>query len=171
MEATRIRNFSIIAHIDHGKSTLADRLLEATGAPTSPEMEAHVFAAIISRVPAPVGDPEAPLKALIFDSWYDAYRGVLVLIRVVDGVIVPGCRIAFMSNGKAFEVAEVGVFTPKMSKVQRLTVGEVGYLVAGIKQVEDTQIGDTLTEERRPTAKPFPGFQEVGPIDCKVLRW
>jgi len=297
MEATRIRNFSIIAHIDHGKSTLADRLLEATGALTAREMEAQVLdsmdlerergitikahavrlqytwpeepepyilnlidtpghvdfsyevsrslaacegallivdasqgveaqtlantelavandleiipvinkidlpsadphraieqiehvigidaqgallisakegrgtedvlSAIISRVPPPRGDASAPLKALIFDSWYDAYRGVVVLIRVLDGAITPGCRIKFMSTRKAFEVDEVGVFTPKMTKVQKLTVGEVGYMVAGIKQVEDTQIGDTLTEERRPTAKPFPGFQEVRPM-------
>jgi len=297
MDTSRIRNFSIIAHIDHGKSTLADRLLESTGALTSREMadqvldsmdlerergitiKAHavrlqyrrsgesdpytlnlidtpghvdfsyevsrslaacegallvvdasqgveaqtlantelavandleiipvinkidlpsadpdrvieqiehvigidaqnallvsakegrgteeVLSAIVSRIPAPVGNPDAPLKALIFDSWYDSYRGVVVLVRVLDGAIVPGCRIAFLSTGKAFEVAEVGVFTPKMGKVQRLGVGEVGYLVAGIKKVEDTQIGDTLTEERRPTAKPFPGFQEVRPM-------
>ncbi|HLE19527.1 MAG TPA: translation elongation factor 4 [Vicinamibacteria bacterium] len=297
MEAPRIRNFSIIAHIDHGKSTLADRLLEATGALTEREMEAQVLdsmdlerergitikahavrlehklpgesqpyilnlidtpghvdfsyevsrslaacegallvvdasqgveaqtlantelavannleiipvinkidlssadpervieqiehvigldaqdailisakegrgteevlSSILSRVPPPVGDPAAPLKALIFDSWYDSYRGVVVLIRIIDGTIVPGCRIRFMSSRKSFEVAEVGVFTPKMTKVERLSVGEVGYLVAGIRQVEDTQVGDTLTEENRPTATPLPGFQEVRPM-------
>jgi GTP-binding protein LepA len=294
---SRIRNFSIIAHIDHGKSTLADRLLETTGALTAREMEeqvldsmdlerergitikAHavrlehrspgdseryvlnlidtpghvdfsyevsrslaacegallivdasqgveaqtlantelavandleiipvinkidlpsaepervieqiehvigldardallisakegrgtdeVLAAIVDRIAAPLGNPEAPLKALIFDSWYDPYRGVVVLIRVLDGRIAPGSRIAFMSNRRSYEVAEVGVFTPKMARVEELSVGEVGYLIAGIKQIEDTQIGDTLTEEHRPTAAPLPGFQEIRPM-------
>jgi GTP-binding protein LepA len=297
MKTHRIRNFSIIAHIDHGKSTLADRMLEATDALTAREMEAQVldsmdlerergitikahtvrlfyhppgevepyvlnlidtpghvdfsyevsrslaacegallvvdasqgveaqtlantdlavendleiipvinkidlpsadpvrvkeqirhiigldveqallisakegrgtdalFKAIVDTIPPPQGDPKAPLKALIFDSWYDAYRGVVVLIRVVDGQIRPGTRIALMSNGRTYETAEVGVFTPKMQKVDGLSAGEVGYLFAGIKKVEDTQIGDTVTEEHRPTSSPFPGFQEIRPM-------
>jgi GTP-binding protein LepA len=293
----RIRNFSIIAHIDHGKSTLADRLLESTGALTAREMEAQVldsmdlerergitikahavrllykpdeeskpyilnlidtpghvdfsyevsrslaacegallvvdasqgveaqtlantdlavendleivpvinkidlpsadpervkgqirhiigldanetilvsakegrgtdaiFKAILEKIPPPRGHQDAPLKALVFDSWYDSYRGVVVLIRVIDGHIHPGSRIALMSTGRPFEVAEVGVFTPKMEKVEGLSAGEVGYVIAGIKRVEETQIGDTITEEGRPTESPFPGFQEIRPM-------
>jgi GTP-binding protein LepA len=293
----RIRNFSIIAHIDHGKSTLADRLLESTGALTAREMEAQVLdsmdlerergitikahavrllykpdeesepyilnlidtpghvdfsyevsrslaacegallvvdasqgveaqtlantdlavendleivpvinkidlpsadpervkgqirhiigldanetilvsakegrgtdailKAILEKIPPPRGHQDAPLKALVFDSWYDSYRGVVVLIRVIDGHIHPGSRIALMSTGRHFEVAEVGVFTPKMEKVEGLSAGEVGYVIAGIKRVEETQIGDTITEEGRPTESPFPGFQEIRPL-------
>jgi GTP-binding protein LepA len=297
MDPQRIRNFSIIAHIDHGKSTLADRLLEATDALAAREMEDQVLdsmdlerergitikahavrlhyqppgesspyilnlidtpghvdfsyevsrslaacegallvvdasqgveaqtlantdlavandleiipvinkidlpsadiervkgqirhivgldcsdallisakegrgtnatlQAILNRIPAPQGDPDAPLKALIFDSWYDSYRGVIVLIRVMEGGIRPGDRIILMSSRKSFGVAEVGVFTPKMERIESLSAGEVGYLVAGIKQVEDTQIGDTITEERKPTETAFPGFQEIRPM-------
>jgi GTP-binding protein LepA len=297
MDPSRIRNFSIIAHIDHGKSTLADRLLEATEALSAREMEAQVLDsmdlerergitikahtvrliyhpagepnpyilnlidtpghvdfsyevsrslaacegallvvdasqgveaqtlantdlavendleivpvinkidlpsaepervkeqishiigldvedallisakegrgtqdilnAVVTKIPHPEGDPDAPLKALIFDSWYDSYRGVIVLVRIIDGSIGSGKRILLMSGRQSFEVAEVGVFTPKMEKVERLSVGEVGYLIAGIKMVEDTQIGDTITEERNPTASPFPGFQEIRPM-------
>ncbi len=297
MNPSRIRNFSIIAHIDHGKSTLADRLLESTGALSEREMEAQVLdsmdlerergitikahtvrlhyrpegedqsyilnlidtpghvdfsyevsrslaacegallvvdasqgveaqtlantdlaiendleiipvinkidlpsaepervreqighiigldakkallisakegrgidemlRAIVERIPPPNAQPKAPLKALIFDSWYDSYRGVVVLIRVINGSIKPGNRIVLMSNDRSFEVAEVGVFAPKMRKAESLSAGEVGYLIAGIKKVEDTQIGDTITEESRRTEHPFPDFQEIRPM-------
>ncbi len=296
MKSSNIRNFSIIAHIDHGKSTLADRILEKTGALTAREMEnqvlddmdlerergitikAHsvalnyrsqsgedylfnlidtpghvdftyevsrslsacegallvvdatqgveaqtlanaymaiesdlavipvinkidvqsaepertkeqirdvigldvshclmasakegvgideILEAIITLIPAPQGDPAAPLKALIFDSWYDPYRGVIILVRVIEGTLTRGNRIRLMANGRALDAEEVGVYTPKMRNTGSLSVGEVGYIIAGIKNVQDCQIGDTVTEERRPTATPFPGFQKIKPL-------
>ena len=296
MDQCRIRNFSIIAHIDHGKSTLADRFLELTGALRPREMEAQVLDtmdlerergitikahavrltytpeggvphvlnlidtpghvdfsyevtraltacegavllvdasqgveaqtvanaylavdqnleiipvvnkidlpgaqpeetaqqieeivgldaaeaimasakegtgstaildAVIARVPPPSGDPDAPLKALIFDSWYDSYRGVVVLIRVVDGVIRPKMKVRLMARGRDYEVEQVGVFSPKLLVVPELGVGEVGFVIAGIKTVSDAQIGDTLTATARPTATPCEGFTEMKPM-------
>ncbi len=291
-----IRNFSIIAHIDHGKSTLADRLLEVTGAVTSREMkdqlldsmelerergitikaqsvcldyraadgelyqlnlidtpghvdfsyevsrslaategailvvdaaqgvEAQTLAnvyhaleadleiipvlnkidlpvadperikrqieevigldaddallvsaktgagiedfltAIVTRIPAPAGEPEAPLKAMIFDSWFDSYQGVIALVRVFDGVVRSGDRIQMMATGREFEVQRVGKMRPVMSDTGILSAGEVGFVVAGIKTVADCKVGDTITTVRNPTADPFPGFQEVKPM-------
>ena len=296
MDQRRIRNFSIIAHIDHGKSTLADRFLELTGALRPREMEAQVLDtmdlerergitikahavrltytpeggvphvlnlidtpghvdfsyevtraltacegavllvdasqgveaqtvanaylavdqnleiipvvnkidlpgaqpeetarqieeivgldaaeaimasakegtgstaildAVIARVPPPSGDPDAPLKALIFDSWYDSYRGVVVLIRVVDGVIRPKMKVRLMARGRDYEVEQVGVFSPKLQVVSELGVGEVGFVIAGIKTVSDAQVGDTLTSTARPTATPCEGFTEMKPM-------
>ena len=296
MDRTHIRNFSIIAHIDHGKSTLADRLLEFTGALSQREMSAQVLDdmdlerergitikahavrlnyhneagedyilnlidtpghvdfsyevsrslaacegallvvdasqgveaqtlantylaldhnltivpvinkidlpsaepdrikeqieniigleaqnavlvsakqgigtrevldAVVREIPAPKGSYDAPLKALIFDSWFDVYRGVIVLIRVIDGTIKPGMKIRLVSNGQTYEVEKVGVSTPKMQEIEELSVGEVGFVVANIKKVSDTKIGDTITEDARPTAIPFPGFQEIKPM-------
>jgi GTP-binding protein LepA len=296
MDQSRIRNFSVIAHIDHGKSTLADRFLEMTGALQAREMEAQVLdsmdlerergitikahavrltyaaddgnayvlnlidtpghvdfsyevtrslaacegalllvdasqgveaqtlanaylavdngleiipvinkidlpgaqpdeakrqieeivgldasgailasakegigvkdilEAIVKRLPPPKGDPGAPLKALIFDSWYDAYRGVIILTRVLDGVVEPGMKIRLMAKGQEYEVDQVGVFSPKPQAVDSLGVGEVGFIFAGIKTVTDAQIGDTITDAARPTAQPFPGFKESKPM-------
>ena len=296
MDHHRIRNFSIIAHIDHGKSTLADRFLELTGALRSREMEAQVLdtmdlerergitikaqtvrlsyvaddkqtyvlnlidtpghvdfsyevtrslaacegalllvdasqgveaqtvanaslaanhnfdiipvinkidlpgaqaeetamqieeligldpstaihasakegigirdilEAVVHRFPPPQGAPDAPLKALIFDSWYDEYRGVVVLIRVMDGTIRPRMKIRFMAVVQDYEVDQVGTFTPKPVVVDALGVGEVGFVIAGIKRVGDARIGDTITETARQTAEPFPGFQEMKPM-------
>jgi GTP-binding protein LepA len=296
MDQRRIRNFSIIAHIDHGKSTLADRFLELTGALRPREMEAQVLDtmdlerergitikahavrltytpeggvphvlnlidtpghvdfsyevtraltacegavllvdasqgveaqtvanaylavdqnleiipvvnkidlpgaqpeetarqieeivgldaaeaimasakegtgstaildAVIARVPPPSGDPDAPLKALIFDSWYDSYRGVVVLIRVVDGVIRPKMKVRLMARGRDYEVEQVGVFSPKLQVVSELGVGEVGFVIAGIKTVSDAPVGDTLTSTARPTATPCEGFTEMKPM-------
>ncbi|PYQ68871.1 MAG: elongation factor 4 [Acidobacteria bacterium] len=249
MDPQRIRNFSVIAHIDHGKSTLADRFLELTGATpghvdfsyevsrslsacegallvvdASQGVEAQTLAnaylavehnleiipvinkidlpgaqpeearrqiediigldgsgailtsakegvgiadvleAVISRLPPPAGDAQAPLKALIFDSWYDPYRGVVIVVRVIDGVVRPGMKIRLMAQGQDYESLQLGIFTPKAVEVGELGVGEVGFLVANIKNVGDAKIGDTITETSRPTAEPFPGFKELKPM-------
>jgi GTP-binding protein LepA len=296
MDQSRIRNFSVIAHIDHGKSTLADRFLEMTGALQAREMEAQVLdsmdlerergitikahavrltyqaddgesyvlnlidtpghvdfsyevtrslaasegallivdasqgveaqtlanaylavennleivpvinkidlpgaqpdeakrqiedivgldashailasakegtgvheilEAIVHRLPAPKGDPDAPLKALIFDSWYDAYRGVIILTRVIDGAIRAGMKIKFMAKGQEYQVEQVGTFSPKPMPVDELGVGEVGFIFAGIKTVSDAQIGDTITDATKPATEPFPGFKEMKPM-------
>ncbi len=296
IDKSRIRNFSVIAHIDHGKSTLADRLLERTGALTQREMAAQVLdamdlerergitikahsvrlnyrakdgedyvlnlidtpghvdfsyevsrslsacegallivdasqgveaqtlantylaldhnleiipvinkidlpsaeiprvrdqieniigldakdailasakegigteeilEAIVHRLPPPQGDYERPLKALIFDSWFDSYRGVIVLARVIDGTLRKGQQIRMVNTRQVFTVEQVGVITPKYTEVESLTVGEVGFVIPNIKRVADVKIGDTITDNARPTDQPFPGFQETKPM-------
>ena len=124
----------------------------------------EILQAIVERIPPPAGDPDKPLKALLFDSWYDQYRGVACLIRVLDGSLEAGDTIQFMASGRKYEVDELGVFEPKAKVVERLSVGEVGYVYAGIKDLIQAQIGDTLTHPDRPTAEAFPGFQEVKPM-------
>ncbi|MDZ4732867.1 MAG: translation elongation factor 4 [Nitrospirota bacterium] len=124
----------------------------------------EVLEAVIARIPPPSGDPQAPLKALIFDSWFDNYQGVIVLTRLVDGALRPGMKIKVMSNDRTFEVMEVGQFTPKRTKKAELLTGEVGYLCANMREVADVKIGDTLTDAVSPTSAPFPGYKEVKPL-------
>jgi len=119
---------------------------------------------IVRIVPPPKGDPEAPLKALIFDSWYDSYRGVIMLVRVVEGTVKPRQKIQFMSNKREYEVSEVGVFAPKARAKNELIAGEVGFVVANVKVIQDAKVGDTLTDASRPTDKPVPGFKEIKPM-------
>jgi GTP-binding protein LepA len=124
----------------------------------------EILEAIVHRLPPPAGDPAAPLKALIFDSWYDPYRGVVIVIRVIDGVIRPGMKITLMAEGQDYESLQVGIFTPKAVDAAELGVGEVGFLVANIKKISDAKIGDTITETARRTAEPFPGFKALKPM-------
>jgi GTP-binding protein LepA len=124
----------------------------------------EILEAIVARLPTPRGIQDAPLKALIFDSWFDAYRGVVIVIRVIDGMIKSGMKIRLMAQGQDYEALQLGVFSPKAIEVGELGVGEVGFLVANIKNVGDAKIGDTITETTRPTVEPFPGFKELKPM-------
>jgi GTP-binding protein LepA len=121
----------------------------------------EVLEAIVNRLPSPAGDAEAPLQALIFDSWFDAYRGVVVLARIVHGKLRKGMKIRLMSNGKVFDVDSLGVLTPKPVEINELSAGEVGFFIATIKNVGDTKVGDTITEDARPAAAPLPGFEDI----------
>ena len=123
-----------------------------------------VLEALVERLPAPKGDAAAPLKALLVDSWYDAYLGVVTLVRVKDGVLKPGLKIRFMATGAAYTIERVGIFTPKGVQVPELGPGEIGFITAGIKQVADCRVGDTITEDRRPAAAPLPGFKPLQPV-------
>jgi GTP-binding protein LepA len=124
----------------------------------------EILEAIVTRLPPPQGNPEGPLRALVFDSWFDQYRGVVILVYVVDGRLLPGMKVKLMASGGAYQVEQLGVFTPKPLPVEALSAGEVGFVIAGIKKVSDTKIGDTLTDERRPAPEPLPGFKEVKPM-------
>lgn len=119
---------------------------------------------IVEKVPAPIGDPDAPLQALIFDSLYDAYRGVVAYIRVVEGTVKVGDKIRMMATGKEFEVTELGVFSPKATKRNELMVGDVGYLTGSIKHVGDTRVGDTITSAENPAKEPLPGYRKLNPM-------
>ena len=123
-----------------------------------------VLEAIVTRLPAPKGDPDAPLKALLVDAWYDAYLGVIVLVRIFDGSLKAGQRIKMMNAGKTHLVDRVGVFQPKNTPVDRLGPGEVGFFTAQIKEVADAAVGDTITDEKKPTAQALTGFKEVQPV-------
>ena len=124
----------------------------------------EILEAVVRLIPPPRGDREAPLKALLFDSWFDPYQGAIILVRVREGVIRPGQRIRFMSTGKTFEVARVGVIAPRARDVESLGPGEVGFVVATIRDVHDPRIGDTITDADRPAAEALPGFRVVKPM-------
>lgn len=124
----------------------------------------EILEKIVGVVPPPEGDPSEPLKALIFDSEYDAYRGVISSIRIMDGVVKAGDKIKMMATGKEFEVTEVGINTPKQLPVEELTVGDVGYIIASIKNVDDSRVGDTITHAERPAAQPLKGYKKMNPM-------
>jgi len=123
-----------------------------------------ILEAIVKKIPPPNGDDANPLKALLFDSWFDNYQGVIILVRVFDGNIYPGKKILFMAMGSEFEVAQVGIFSPKMEPVNELISGDVGYVIAGIKNVTDTKIGDTITDAVNPAKEPCPGYKDIKPL-------
>ena len=124
----------------------------------------EILEQVVKKVPPPEGDPQAPLKAIIFDSWYDSYRGVVMLVRIFEGTLAPKQKIQLWSNKKEFEVQELGVFAPFSRPVARLIAGEVGIVVANVKDVHDAKVGDTISEVARPTTEPFPGFKVVKPM-------
>ena len=125
---------------------------------------AAVLEAIVTRLPPPQGDRDATLKALLVDSWYDLYLGVVVLVRIVDGTLKKGVRIRMMGTNASYEVDRVGVFTPKLTEVAELGPGEIGFLTANIKEVADTRVGDTITDDRKPAAAALPGFRPAVPV-------
>src|SRR5438128_3670034 len=150
------RQISDIIGLD-GEHAMLASAKQGTGVP-------EILEAIVHRLPPPAGIPDAPLKALIFDSWYDPYRGVVIVVRVIDGVLTPGMKIRLMAEGQDYESLQVGVFNPKSVEAGELGVGEVGFLVANIKKISDAKIGDTITEAARPAAEPFPGFTPLKPM-------
>ncbi len=155
VEGTR-RQITDVLGLD-GDGALAISAKHGTGVP-------EVLEAIIDRIPPPSGDPAAPLKALVFDSFYDSYQGVVVYVRLFDGRVRPGMRILLMSNGKSYEVQQVGVFWPDMRPVEELSAGQVGFITASMKRIADAKVGETITEQLRPTAVPFPGYRDAKPM-------
>ncbi len=123
-----------------------------------------ILEAIVKRIPSPKGTKDMPLRALVLDSWYDSYQGVVMLIRVFEGGIKNGMKMLFMSNGKIYEVGRIGVFTPKDLKVNELSVGEVGYVTGSIKTIQDAKVGDTITDSERPAEKPLSGYKDIKPM-------
>ncbi len=157
------------ADVEEAKHQIEEVIgLDASGAiPVSAKQGIGIketLEAVIKNIPAPSGDSDAPLKALLFDSWYDTYQGVVVLVRVMDGTVRPNQKIKLWSTGALHEVQSVGVFTPKMAQKSELSPGEVGYIIAGIKRVADAKIGDTITDALDLTAQPLPGYKEVKPM-------
>ncbi|MGB9711169.1 MAG: translation elongation factor 4 [Thermodesulfovibrio sp.] len=124
----------------------------------------EILEAIVKRIPPPKGDPKAPLRAMIFDSWFDNYLGVIILVRVFDGKIKPGMKIKLMATSKEYEVQRLGILTPFPKDIEVLSAGEVGFIIAGIKNISDTKIGDTVTLAETPASEPLPGFREVKPM-------
>ncbi len=157
------------ADIERAKQQIEDVIgLDASDAiPISAKTGLNIDAvleALVTRLPPPKGNPDAPLKALLVDSWYDAYLGVVILVRVVDGTLTKGTRIRMMAAGASYEVDRVGVFTPKPKDIGTLGAGEVGFITAGIKAVADCRVGDTITTERKPAAAALPGFKPSLPV-------
>ena len=150
------RQITDIIGLDGGHALLASAK-QGTGVP-------EILEAIVERLPPPAGSFDAPLKALIFDSWYDPYRGVVIVVRVIDGAVRKGMKLRFMAEGQDYDAEQLGIFTPKAVPVEELGAGEVGFLVANVKKISDAKIGDTITEAARPTAEPFPGFKELKPM-------
>jgi GTP-binding protein LepA len=140
-----------------GTEALAISAKHGTGVP-------EVLEALVARIPPPQGDPDAPLKALVFDSFYDSYQGVVVHVRLKDGRVRPGMRILLMSNGRTYEVQQVGVFSPDMRPVEELSAGQVGYVTASIKRVSDAKVGETITDALRPTGEPVGGYRDAKPM-------
>ncbi len=155
VEATRAQITELLG-LD-GDDALAISAKHGTGVP-------EVLEAIVSRIPPPIGDPAAPLKALVFDSFYDSYQGVVVYVRLRDGRVRAGTRTLLMSTGRAYDVQQIGVFTPEMRQVEELSAGQVGYLTASMKRVADAKVGETITEAARPTPEPFPGYRDAKPM-------
>ncbi|HUJ36163.1 MAG TPA: translation elongation factor 4 [Hyphomicrobium sp.] len=157
------------ADVDRVKEQIEDVIgLDAShaipiSAKTGKNVEA-VLEAIVERLPAPKGDVSQPLKALLIDSWYDAYLGVVVLVRIIDGSLKKGQKIRLMSTAADYQVERVGIFRPKQEMVDALGPGEVGFFTAAIKEVADTRVGDTVTDARRPTPEPLPGFKPAQPV-------
>ncbi|MCD4688771.1 MAG: translation elongation factor 4, partial [Desulfuromonadaceae bacterium] len=150
-----------------------EEIEEIIGLDTSDAVEAsakegigihEILEAVVAKIPAPTGDPEAPLKALIFDSWYDSYQGVMLMVRVVDGSLRKGDKIKLMANNKSYEILKVGAFSPHPVTLPVLEAGEVGFVIAGIKVVQDAKVGDTITHLHCPADAPLPGFHEVKPM-------
>lgn len=157
------------ARPDEIKKEIEDVIgLDASEAPLISAKEGlnieDVLESIVEKVPAPKGDSDLPLKAMIFDSYYDNYKGVVALVRVVEGKLKPGTEVKMMATGKSFEVVEVGVFSPRQIEVDELAAGDVGYVAASIKNVKDARVGDTITEKSNPTAEPLPGYKKVTPM-------
>ncbi len=157
------------ANIEEVKHQIEDVVgLDASGAiPASAKAgigTKEILEAVVSHIPAPKGSTEAPFRALLFDSWYDAYQGVVILVRVVDGTVRPRMKIKLHSTGAVHEVQSVGVFTPKMQPTSELSQGEVGCIIAGIKRVSDAKIGDTVMDADRPADAPLPGYKDVKPM-------
>jgi GTP-binding protein LepA len=157
------------ANIEDTKIQIEDVIgLDAAGAIPASAKEGigtrEILESVVRNIPPPSGDSDAPLRALLFDSWYDTYQGVVVLVRVVDGSVSPGQKIKLFSMGAMYEVQSVGVFTPKMVQSKELFCGEVGYIIAGIKRVADAKIGDTIMDAARPAEQPLPGYKDVKPM-------
>jgi GTP-binding protein LepA len=157
------------ANIEEVKHQIEDIVgLDASGAiPASAKAgigTKEILESVVKNIPSPAGDPDAPLRALLFDSWYDTYQGVVILVRVVDGTVRPKQKIKLYSNSSVYEVQSVGVFTPKMQPTLELSQGDVGCIIAGIKKVSDAKIGDTVMDADRPADGPLPGYKDVKPM-------